>query len=230
MKGRMKQKMKRREKKEKMIFSKKLFQNPQTRQMNRPKMSQKKNPFGRIIPPFFFESSESDRFYNYLHDSNSIFRAPGINSEWVSGGTVLFKRTTATLLMSKFGQSFSRYHLDCSCSSDPCTLAASTSRPRQQPVRRAAVKCINLLLVPLLLLRRGRRCSRWKACWANPLPWKLPWSMSVFRGLRLVTVLDRDQEACNGLYVVAWSNCQTPNVSGTSRSTMPSTSTSPRFA
>ena len=35
----------------------------------------KKNPFGRIIPPFFFGSSESDRVFNYLHDSNSIFRA-----------------------------------------------------------------------------------------------------------------------------------------------------------
>ena len=27
-------------------------------------------------------------FFNYLHDSNSIFRARGIKSEWVSGGTV----------------------------------------------------------------------------------------------------------------------------------------------
>ena len=42
----------------------------------------KKITVGRIIPPFFFESSESDRVFNYLHDSNSMFRA------WVSGGTV----------------------------------------------------------------------------------------------------------------------------------------------
>ena len=28
-------------------------------------------------------------FFNYLHDSNSIFWAQGIQSEWVSGGTVL---------------------------------------------------------------------------------------------------------------------------------------------
>ena len=41
----------------------------------------RKIPFGRIIPPFFFESSESDRVLNYLHDSNSIFRARGIKSE-----------------------------------------------------------------------------------------------------------------------------------------------------
>ena len=53
----------------------------------------KKIPVGRIIPPFFFESSESDRVFNYLHDSNSIFRARGINSEWFSGGTVSLEPT-----------------------------------------------------------------------------------------------------------------------------------------
>ena len=52
----------------------------------------KKIPFGRIIPPFFFESSESDRVFNYLHDSNSIFWARGINSEIFSGGTVVLLR------------------------------------------------------------------------------------------------------------------------------------------
>ena len=48
----------------------------------------KKKPFGRIIFPFFFESSESDRFFNYLHDSNSIFRVGRINSENISARTV----------------------------------------------------------------------------------------------------------------------------------------------
>ena len=40
---------------------------------------------------FFFsiESSESDRVFNYLRDSNSIFRTAGINSEIFSGGTVV---------------------------------------------------------------------------------------------------------------------------------------------
>ena len=28
----------------------------------------KKIPFRRIISPFFFESSESDRVFNYFHD------------------------------------------------------------------------------------------------------------------------------------------------------------------
>ena len=37
--------------------------------------------FGRIIPPFSFESSESHRVFKCVHDSNSIFRAAGINSE-----------------------------------------------------------------------------------------------------------------------------------------------------
>ena len=59
----------------------------QIRMMNWPNMFRKKIPFGRILPPFFFESSESDRFFNYLHDSNSIFRAGRINSENISGGT-----------------------------------------------------------------------------------------------------------------------------------------------
>ena len=48
----------------------------------------RKIPFGRIIPRFSFESSESYRFFNYLRDSNSIFRAAGIISEGVFDGTV----------------------------------------------------------------------------------------------------------------------------------------------
>ena len=35
----------------------------------------KKIPFGRMILDFSFESSEFDRVFNYLRDSNSIFRA-----------------------------------------------------------------------------------------------------------------------------------------------------------
>ena len=44
-------------------------------------MFRKKITLGRIIPPFFFERSESDRVFNYLPDSNSIFRVGGIISE-----------------------------------------------------------------------------------------------------------------------------------------------------
>ena len=50
----------------------------------------KKIPVGRIIFQFFsLECSESDRVFNYLHDSNSIFRAAGINSEKVSVESVV---------------------------------------------------------------------------------------------------------------------------------------------
>ena len=41
----------------------------------------KKIPFGRIIPNLFFESSESQAFCNYLHDST--FRSAGLNTEKV---------------------------------------------------------------------------------------------------------------------------------------------------
>ena len=54
-------------------------------------MFRKKIPFGRIIPPFFFESSESDRFFfNYLHDSNSIFRAAELTQNGFRDRTVHF--------------------------------------------------------------------------------------------------------------------------------------------
>ena len=63
------------------FFFREMFQDPQTRQMNQPKMfRKKKKTFGRISPSFFFESSESYRVFNYLHDSNSIFRARGKNN------------------------------------------------------------------------------------------------------------------------------------------------------
>ena len=43
-----------------------------------------KNPFSDELLLFFFESSDSYRFFfNYLHDSNSDFLAAGINSEEV---------------------------------------------------------------------------------------------------------------------------------------------------
>ena len=43
----------------------------------------KKSLSDELFLHFSFESSESDRVFNYLHDSNSIFRTRGINSEWV---------------------------------------------------------------------------------------------------------------------------------------------------
>ena len=51
-------------------------------------MFRKKIPSDELFLHFSFESSESDRVFNHLHDSNSIFRARGINSEWIFGRTV----------------------------------------------------------------------------------------------------------------------------------------------
>ena len=36
----------------------------------------KKIPVGRIIPPFFLQKFRIWPFFNYLHESNSIFWAP----------------------------------------------------------------------------------------------------------------------------------------------------------
>ena len=49
----------------------------------------KKSLSGELFLHLFFESSESDRVFNCLHDSNSIFRAAGIDSEIFFGRTVL---------------------------------------------------------------------------------------------------------------------------------------------
>ena len=51
-------------------------------------MFRKKSFSDELFLHLFFESSESDRVFNYLHDSNSIFRAAGIHSETFSGATV----------------------------------------------------------------------------------------------------------------------------------------------
>ena len=55
--------------------------------MNQLKMF-RKIPFGRIFHNLSFESSETYRVFNYSHDSNSIFRAAGINAEILSTNTV----------------------------------------------------------------------------------------------------------------------------------------------
>ena len=49
----------------------------------------KKSLSDELFLHFFFESSESYRVFNYLHDSNSILRAGGIKSEWVFRCTVI---------------------------------------------------------------------------------------------------------------------------------------------
>ena len=66
-----------------------MFENRQIRQMSQPKMFRTKSLSDELFLHFSFESSESDRVFNYLHVSNSIFRARGINSEWVFRYTVI---------------------------------------------------------------------------------------------------------------------------------------------
>ena len=72
---------KKRHRDETRFFSKKrCFQDPQTRQMNsRPKMFRKKSLSDELFLHFFCKSSESDRFFIYLHDSNSIFGPTELN-------------------------------------------------------------------------------------------------------------------------------------------------------
>ena len=69
----------------------KMFEDPQTRQMNELKnvSKKKKKPLSDelfLVFPSIVQNLTV--FFNYLHDSNSIFRAARINSEKVSGATV----------------------------------------------------------------------------------------------------------------------------------------------
>ena len=56
----------------------------------------------------FFESSESDRVFKCLHDSNSVLRAAGINSEIFFGRTVswMCKKLTSVSQFHRFGSYF----------------------------------------------------------------------------------------------------------------------------
>ena len=73
---------------ERFFFSKKCFRTLKPARLFSPKCFEKKSPSDELFLHFFCKSSESDRFFNYLHDSNSIFRAAGINSEIFSARTV----------------------------------------------------------------------------------------------------------------------------------------------
>ena len=57
-------------------FSKKMFQNPQTRQMNWPKMFRKKIPVGRIIPPFSAKVQNMTVF-SFIYMIRIRFSGPG---------------------------------------------------------------------------------------------------------------------------------------------------------
>ena len=74
------------------LYERRHFQNV-SRPSNPPdklaqNVSKKKNFFGRINSSICFTKVQILAFFIYLHDSNSIFRALGINSELFSGCTV----------------------------------------------------------------------------------------------------------------------------------------------
>ena len=71
------------------FFSKKCFRTLKPARWISPKCFEKKSPSDELFLHFSFESAESGRFSINLHDSNSIFWAGRINSEGVSGRTVL---------------------------------------------------------------------------------------------------------------------------------------------
>ena len=62
-------------------FFEKCLRTPKSARRSSPKCFEKKIPFGRIIPQFFFESSESDSFFIYLQ--NFVMDAhPGVKRYW----------------------------------------------------------------------------------------------------------------------------------------------------
>ena len=72
----------------------------------------KKSLSDELFLHFFFESSESDRFFNYVHDSNSIFQVGRINSENISARTVHCLVVTALLSQGKKQSSWSSHLAD----------------------------------------------------------------------------------------------------------------------
>ena len=74
MKGKMKREMKRGD----VFFFKNVSEPPNPPEELAQNVS-KKIPVGRIIPPLFLRKCRIWPFLNYLHDSNSIFWAAGMN-------------------------------------------------------------------------------------------------------------------------------------------------------
>ena len=75
-----------------MNFFQKMFQVPQTRQMNQPKMFRKKSPSDELFLNFSAKVQNLTVLSFIYMIRIRFFWARGINSEWVSGGTVLHVR------------------------------------------------------------------------------------------------------------------------------------------
>ena len=71
------------------FFKEKCFKTLKPARWISPKCFEKKKSLSdELFLHFSAKVQNLTVFFNYLHDSNSIFWARGINSEWVSGGTV----------------------------------------------------------------------------------------------------------------------------------------------
>ena len=109
----------------------------------------RKNPFRRIIPPFFFESAESGRFFDYLHDSNSIFWAQGIKSEWVLGRTVRPLPPREEIAGSSPASGTYSENLTCSCEvATPCRRRGMQCDPKTTRKLAPVWLCVTTTVVP----------------------------------------------------------------------------------
>ena len=79
-KSKTREETRRREREMKDFFLKKFSRRSNSPDELAQNVSKKKNLSDELFLHFFFESSESDRGFNYVHDSNSICRAGGIKS------------------------------------------------------------------------------------------------------------------------------------------------------
>ena len=74
-----------------MIFSKKMFQDPQTRQMNEPKMfRKKKKSLSDDIFLHFSSKVQNLTAFSFVYMIRIPFFGPGFDSEWVSARIVNF--------------------------------------------------------------------------------------------------------------------------------------------
>ena len=147
----------------------------------------KKIPVGRFIPPFFCNSAESGRFFIYLHDSNSIFWAQGIKSEWVLGRTVWTRskhpRRQCPIFVSRPGRAVANSYTVHSSAPERRdryrAVCASCSREvaSHAKLRREAFSCHGQFAAPRVTARRRDPIhfalvvwrARTQATWSTPV-------------------------------------------------------------
>ena len=66
------------------FFFEKCLRTPKSARCISSKCFETKSRSDDVFPNFSFEGSESYRVFDYLHDSNTIFLAARINTEWFS--------------------------------------------------------------------------------------------------------------------------------------------------